>query len=420
MEYKRIFKDGIHLFSGQVGNVIFSLVILIILTRVLTTEQMGMYSLFFMVVSLALVVGLNWTETSIVRHGREEYVISGKVNQSFWARMYIFVPVIIVFTLLFVIFSKQITSYIGIDQRLIILLIVVFLLNGLLNFINRLYQSTDRMKRSAYILLSQKVFYLICLALIYFNVFRTSLTAILILINVSFLLAIIVNIVTFDFGKIMPRVLNKEYLKRIWIYSWPQLIGFPGIYIVNYIDLFVIKRFMTLSDVGVYDIAYAGFTNIAAFIMLMSTVFFPLIVEYRAKKKFGMIKKHVKNTPVFVLAWIVLVVIGLIVSKYIFPLLFSSKYVASVPAFNVLLIASIFYFVSIYLLPIVNAFDLIIYSQIFNLVKAGINIAGDFILVPKMGIIGAAYATMISYFVAMLLSIMLLIIKRKKIFGVSK
>jgi len=412
-----MFKDGIHLFSGQVGTVIVSIASLMILSRILTTEQMGKYSLFLMIVNLALIVGLNWSDSSVVRHGREEYVNTKKINQSFWARMYLFVPVIIVFVLLFALFNKQITAYIGISSNLIILLVVLFVLNGLLNFITYIYQSTDRMKKSAYVLLLQKIFYLACLALLFLNIFKTSLTLVFILINISFLLAVIINLITFDFSKIRPYTFNKEYFKKIWAYSWPQFIGFPGIYIINYVDLFVIKKYMTLSDVGVYNIAYSAFLNVAAFTMIIYVVTMPLIVEYRTKKKFGMIKKHIQKTPLAIFLWAVLAIIGLFISKYIIPLIFSSKYTGSVPSFNILLIASIFYFGAIYLLPIVNAFDLILYSQIFNLIRAGVNIAGDFLLVPKIGIIGAAYATLASYFVGLTLTIMLLVYKKKLIMG---
>jgi O-antigen/teichoic acid export membrane protein len=417
MEYKRIFKDGIHLFAGKLGTVVISLVDMMILARILTTEEMGAYSLALMIVNLALIVGLNWSDTSVVRHGREEYVKRKKINQSFWARIYLFVPVIIIFALAFLIFGKQITDYVGIDHKFIIILIAMFVLNGLLNFINYIYQSTDQMKKSAYVLLSQKIFYLICLATVFFGLIQGNIIVIFLLINISFLLAVIMNIITFDFKKILPYKFSKTYFKRIWSYSWPQLLGFPGIYVINYIDLFVIKKYMALHYVGVYTLAYNVFINITAFIMIMHTIFLPLIVEYRTTRKFDLIGNHIKKTPIFLGCWIILVAIGLLLSNKIIPLIFSNKYIESVPSFEILLIASVFYFISIYLLPIVNAFDLIFYSQIFNLIKAGVNVAADFILVPKMGIIGAAYGTLLSYFTGLCLTIILLIMKRKMIFG---
>jgi O-antigen/teichoic acid export membrane protein len=417
MDYKRIFRDGIHIFAGKVGTAVISFINMMILARIFTVEQMGKYSLFLMIVSLALIVGLNWSDSSVIRHGREEFVKHKKINQSFWARMYLFLPIIIIFSALFIIFKNQIMTYISIDHKLILILIIMFILNGMVNFIISIYQSINQMKKSAYVLFYQKIFYLVFLALIFFNIFKSSITITLTTLNISFFLIIILNLRTFDFRKILPYKFNKKHFKKIWIYCWPQLIGFPGLYVVNYIDLFVIKKYMALSDVGIYNLAYSIFTNITMFIMIIYTVCMPLIVEYRTTKKFHMIRNHFKMAPFFVIAWIILVFAGLLLSKHLVPLLFSSKYVDSVAPFNILLVGSIFYFVSIYLLPISNAFDLVLYAQIINLIKAGVNIVGDLILVPKFGIIGAAYGTAIAYLVAMCLSIMLMIIKRKKILG---
>jgi O-antigen/teichoic acid export membrane protein len=421
MEYKRIFKDGIHLLAGKVGTAIIGLVSLIILARMLTTEDMGKYSLFLMIINLALVLGLNWSDSSVVRHGREEHITNNKVNQTFWARMYLFVPILVTFSILFSIFSRTITNYIGIDSNLVYLVILVFVFNGVLNFINYLYQSTDKMNKSAYVLLSQKIFYLICLGIVLLGVFKANLTVALILLNVSFLLAVIFNIISFDFEKIRPYKFNKAYFKKIWAYSWPQLVGFPGLYAVNYIDIFVIKRYMTLANVGIYNIAYNAFTNISIIIIIIQTLFLPLLVEYRIKKKYGLIKNYVKNIPLYTFYWSIIVVLGLLASKYIIPFVFSTKYTLSVQPFNILLLATICYFVIACLLPLVNAFDYIIYSQIINLIYAGVNIIMDFILVPKMGIIGAAYGTLIAYFIRMVLLISLVYFTRHKILhGVNK
>jgi O-antigen/teichoic acid export membrane protein len=105
----------------------------------------------------------------------------------------------------------------------------------------------------------------------------------LILINLSFLLAIIITSSFFNYNKLLPYKFDKQYFKNIWKYSWPQLIGFPGLYIINYIDLYVIKKYMTLHDVGIYSMAYTGFQTISSILMIFYTIFFPLIVEYKTK-----------------------------------------------------------------------------------------------------------------------------------------
>jgi lipopolysaccharide exporter len=415
MEYRRIFRDGAHLLAGRVGTMLIGVLDLMLLARILSTEEMGKYSLFLMVVNLALIVGLNWSDSSVVRHGREEFTQRKSISQSFWARMYLFIPIIIIISLLLLAFGRQITDYVGIEPGLIYIVITMFALNGLLNFVNSVYQSTDRMKKSAYVQLSQKAIYMLCLGFLFLGYFRADLTIVLILINVSFLLALALNLVFFDFSKIFPYTFHKEYFKRIWSYSWPQLVGFPGLYIVNYIDLFVIKKYMTLRDVGVYSVAYNTFMNISMIIMILYTVFFPIIVEYKTKGRYDLIRKYLGKIPLFTGAWVVIVLVGILISGYALPLIFSAKYAESVPSFNILLVASVFYFVSIVLLPVVNAFDLILYSQIINLVKAIVNIVADFFLVTKIGIIGAAYGTLVSYAIGLVLTLLILYFKRDKI-----
>lgn len=419
MEYRRIFKDGVHLLAGKIGTAVIGAVNLAILARVLTTEEMGIYSLFLMVVNLALVVGLNWSDASIVRHGREEHVTSRKINKSFWARMYLFIPIVLLTTIILLLFRKSITSFIGIGQQLILLVIGVFLLNGILNFINHIYQSTDRMKKSAYVLLSQKALFVLSVGAVVLSGANANLATVLVLINASFLAAVMLNLLFFDFSKVRPYVFDKRYFKKIWDYSWPHFIGFPGLYIINYIDLYTIKRYMTLHDVGVYSMAYNGFIIISGILMVFYTVFFPLIVEYKTKKQHEKIKGYLKNIPLHTGIWVVLVLIGIACSRFVITTVLSMKYVESVAPFNILLIASIAYFITICLLPIVNAFDLIIYAQIFNLVKAGANVIADFTLVPKIGIMGAAYGTLITYTVGLLLTIILIAKKRRAITGVD-
>jgi O-antigen/teichoic acid export membrane protein len=420
MEYERILKAGSNLFIGKIGTVIIGFVNLIILTRIFTIEEMGKYSLFLMVVNLALTVGLNWSDASIVRHGREEYVNSKKINKSFWARFYLFFPFLIFFVLLFIIFSKKISNFIGIDHGLIVLVISMFVLYGLINYFIYIFQSIDQMKKSAYVLFFQKLIYLLCLIPIFFQIFNVKLSLVLIMINLSFLIILIVNLIRFDYKIISPYHFDKTYFKKIWSFSWPQLLGFSGLYVINYVDLYFIRKYMTLSDVGIYSIAYGGFVIIIGIVHLMNTLFMPLIVEYKTNKNFNLIKSYMRKIPLLSLGWIFLVALGLMISKFVIPLFFSVKYVAAISPFNILLITSIFSFISICLLPIINAFDLIIHIQVINLITAIINILGNIMLVPKIGLIGAAYATMIALFISLLLKLILVYYKKNIIFGVSK
>jgi stage V sporulation protein B len=175
---------------------------------------------------------------------------------------------------------------------------------------------------------------------------------------------------------------------------------------------------MTLSDVGTYDVAYKAYGIITGLILVINTLFLPLIVEYRYKRRYDLIRKYLVKIPLFSLGWAALVAVGLLFSKYAISVLFSSKYINSIPPFNILLIGTIIVFISTCLTPIINAYDYIIYHQLINLVMAAINLALDFILIPKIGIIGGAYATVTALIVSFILKGILVFIKRKEILEV--
>jgi len=417
MEFKRFRRDASSMFAGKVGTILVNLLNLVILARILTVEDMGRYSLFLMVVNLALMLGLNWSDSSIIRHGREEFVRRGKINQSFWARMYLFGGFLVFFTLLFIVFSGPISHYIGISTPLIILVIGVFWLNGLLNAVYNFYQSIDQMKKSAYVLFIQRLSYLLLLGLMFVVPFSSKLVVSMIFLNLSFLAAVLINLFYFRFDLIKPYKFRADYLKKIWKYSWPQLVGFSGLYIIEYIDLYMINRYMSVADVGIYSIAYNGFLMLNRVIMLLYVVAFPLIVEYKTKSNFERIKKFLQAVPLMQLAWLVLVLVGISVSGLAVRLFFSEKYMAAVPSLNILLVCSMFYFGSICFLPLVNAFDLILYHQIINIGAAVVNIIGDYMLIPIFGIAGAAYGTLIASFLSMVMTLALVTLNRKKILG---
>lgn len=402
---------------GRLGTAVISLLSLMILSRILSTEEMGVYQIALMVINLALILGLNWSDSSIIRHGREEFVNSGRINLSFWARSYIFIPVMLFFCLTFIFFGGQITRYIGVAKPIIYLIIGIFVLTGIINSLSFLFQSIDRMGHAAYILLLQKIFYIIGLCLIYSGIITSGILPIFLIMNISFILALTAYIFLFDFHLILPYKLDRRQFRRIWSYSWPQLIGFSGLYVINYIDLYVIKNFMTLHDVGVYSIAYNGFTMIGGFIMLVHTIFLPLIVEYRSKSMYGNIRKYLQLVPIASSLFAAGAMIGVFFSPFIVAFVFSDKYVEAIPSFNILLITSSLYFASVCLLPVINAYDFIIYSQVFNIARAVINAVLDFIWVPRIGIEGAAYATLVAYALGLILSIALLFYKKKSIFA---
>jgi len=414
MRYRRMLDDAGHLLTGQAGNIITGLASTVLLAKLLSVEDMGRYSLFFVVVSLAISLGFSWSDTSVVRHGREEYMKRGRINRSFWARSYIFLPVAAAFVLLFILLGERIAGFIGVSTSFLPFLISIFVLNGSLNFLEKIFRSIGLFRRSAYVLLMQKALFLVSLILMAAGTIPATLMTVVFMFMASLLISFLVNLRGLDRKVFMPHEFDKQQFRKIWDYSWPHLIGFSGLYLVNNIDLLVIRQFLDLESVGIYNVAYRGFAILTGLIMVMHTVFLPYIVECRAKGRRDEVDGYIDRAPLMASGWLALVVIGIFGSGMVVRLLFSEKYLQAVPSLNILLVSTAFYFISIYMLPVINAFDLVIFSQAFNLLKSGINVIGDILLVPKVGIIGAAYSTMIAYALSSVLSVALVMTMRRR------
>ncbi len=410
----------LNMFLGTIGANLFGFLNLSLLSRILTKETMGTYSLFLMIVNLGLLIGVSWADSSLVRYGREEFTKTGQINNSFNSRFTFFIIGSTIVSIGYIIFNERIAFYLNLDKKIILLIISTFILNGLSGLLISILQATGRMKISAYITLFQKGVFSVFLLLIFFGVLPSFFEYVLVTFAISFLFVIIWGIFQIQFALIKPfLVTKKETLRKFWNFSWPQLIGFSGLYVTNYIDLFVIKKYLSLDDVGRYSVVYNLFNVMCGIIMVLYTVFLPIIVEKKTKNQLNEIKRYFNSLWFYVFCWSLVAFICITFSDNIIILIFSEKYIDSSATFTVLLVATIFYFIKIYLMPIMHAWDFMLLFQTFNIITGMINAVIDFLLVPKIGIIGAAYGTLISFSIISCFIFAYIKIKENKLFKLS-
>ena len=195
----------------------------------------------------------------------------------------------------------------------------------------------------------------------------------------------------------LKRNAKKKIRRELFSYSWPLI--FLGLLtgLLPNIDSFVIGYVKGASDVGIYNAALL----ISGFMIFVPTLFirlfFPLITREFSKQKFDVIKELSKQIQ----KWIFIVNLPLLVLMVIFPgvfinLLFGAQYLGAENALRFLAIAFFFSSLSMIfssLISMVGKSKLILLNTIIFSVS---NLVLNLILVPKYGISGAAFATMIS------------------------
>ena len=197
--------------------------------------------------------------------------------------------------------------------------------------------------------------------------------------------------------------LNKKLSIILSKQGMPLMLSAVVVILYLKIDQMIIAYLMDNDSVGIYSAASRISELFYALPVIISNVFFPKIVEFR---KDVSKRNHILDQMHFnIILSTVLLAIGISVfSDRIILMLYGEAYIESGGILSVyawslcfmgLLVGS-----SKYLL-VIGRNDIIFKRSIYGLVS---NVILNFLLIPTYGILGAAYATLISYFIASYLS----------------
>ena len=181
--------------------------------------------------------------------------------------------------------------------------------------------------------------------------------------------------------------------KQMLHYSLPLVPSSIFVLVANYIDRIAIKSLMTLSDVGVYGIGFrfASVVNLA--MVGFYSALTPLIYQYHQKES---TPKELARIFRYCLSGTIPLIIGIsLFSKEILWIFTTPEYYAAWTVIPILAGSSVLIRMYVFApgLDIAKKTKTI---ALINMIAAGVNGALNFLLIPFMGINGAAVATLIS------------------------
>ncbi|MFA6513908.1 MAG: flippase [Patescibacteria group bacterium] len=205
---------------------------------------------------------------------------------------------------------------------------------------------------------------------------------------------------------------KKDLAKEIWRDSWPLMLSSAAAFIYLKIDQVMVGKIMGDSAVGIYA-AGVKITEIFYFLPgIICGSLFPAIVNARNTNK-DLYYRRLKNFYFLLgsLGFLVAAPIAFF-AKPIISIIFGSEYLAAIPVLQIYIWSSIGLFLAAaagqQLMAENRSKDIFLVNFISMIINVGLN----FILIPKLGIIGAAVATLITYFVT---PTWMLFLKRKNI-----
>jgi len=195
---------------------------------------------------------------------------------------------------------------------------------------------------------------------------------------------------------------NFTIIKKLLFDSWPFIFSAFAVVIYMKIDIIMIKSMLDNNAVGQYTVGIR-FSEVWSFIpVVVSASLFPAIIN--AKMNQQLYRKRLENLYMLMI-WIAIpiaIVVALFSNKII-TFFFGNQYLDAIEVLQIHIWSNVFIFLLVASGKWFIAENYGIHALLRNISGATVNILLNYLLLPKYGIVGAAYATLISYAIAALL-----------------
>ena len=391
---KSFFKQFFHLATGAGINLIIGVFTTPIITRLVNPIEYGQLSLFNTYSSIAVMIFVLGLDQSIVRFyyskDDEKYKKSLVQTSISISLLLAVIGIIAIFCIRFFV-----PSLFGFDN----LIVISFCINIIVLILNRFSMLILRLKYKTVSYSSMNVLS----KLLYISI---TIIAALIIRNHYIYILVFATIVSVAVSTIVCLALERETWKRIQSsvkinktellkYGIPLMIS-SGIFIAfQATDKLCIKHFETYSEVGIYSSAQSLMSVFAIVQTTFNTLWAPKSIQHYESNKEDLAYYSRMNAIITVLMFSF--GCAIIAFKDIFILMLGESYRSSSSVIPFLMLNPIMYTISETTIVGLNITKRSNYQVIITAISCIANVVGNFLLIPLIGIKGAAVSTGLSY-----------------------
>lgn len=193
--------------------------------------------------------------------------------------------------------------------------------------------------------------------------------------------------------------------KELFTFGIPVIFTGVGGKIISHFDVLVLTGLVSLAQVGVYNAILPTALLFLFFPRAITAILFPMISELWGKKDFRKISEGMSFIYTYSFVMIIPAIVPIFIfSEFFITTLFGADYAAGVLPFRILLIGVLMYIITAINNAAISGIGRPKVVTKIVLLSALINLTFNLILIPFLGIIGAAIATSASYILSMILS----------------
>ncbi|MFH1391567.1 MAG: oligosaccharide flippase family protein, partial [Candidatus Diapherotrites archaeon] len=200
------------------------------------------------------------------------------------------------------------------------------------------------------------------------------------------------------------QIINPDFIKEIFLSSTPFWFMVMIVAVYFSTDIFMISFLLGEKAVGFYS---AAFKPLAATILIAGSVvaaLYPKLSRQYAESAAKLKKTFIASFKILLMASIPLTIATILFAGQITDVLYGSGFGPTKEVFLVLGVLPVLLFVNMLLATTMNAVDRQKTNMLNALAITILNIALNFVLITEFGLIGAAYATIASQILFLVLS----------------
>lgn len=397
-DLKNAFGNYSVLAVSQIVAAFFSLASVWFATRYLGTEGYGGI-VAIIAASQVVQIFVNWSAASVIRFSTEEFVATGEINKSFWSRIFIFAPN----TLLLLISSPWWFPYLAklltLPMETFWLVILHFLVLAFWIHVQFALQGAKLPRIQAVLIAVERFLIFSVLGGLFFIGELTWLTALWAYISASVLM---VFVGLWHLRSLLSWKISfdADWLKRMLKFSIPLIpFSLVGYFSSSYLDAIFITQYFSKSDLGIYNIASQVTGILMQFPTLVGALLLPWFVTLQSGKQDSMMKSYMEDIlPLITLLCEFVFIFIIACAYYLLPLIFGAELIESS---RILLILGVSAVIGLPHLmgygSFINAVSATYIGTAMAIVGAVVNLTANAFLIPRYGLIGCAWATVLAY-----------------------
>jgi len=367
----------------------------LLIAKFLAPEVFGSYSLSLMIVYFFTALLIGSSQTPFIVYASEELQETNKINKTLTVRLVILAFSIGFFTLLSLLFINPLSQFAAITKTQYLFLFFAYVGMGIRYFFETIFLGLNKRLHHALYGIANGIISVILILVLYFY-FTLSLENIFLVLLVAPLSAALIMLPKLEFDKLLPLSFDKALFKKMLGYTKWTMMGGTAVYFISWGDNLVLRYFVSLGDIGTYNLGYQVFKGMVILIGVNKAYFLPFIshnINDASKIRRYLYNKRYK---IFALGSVALVALMLLLPK-VFIAIYGNEYKDAIPVILTLLVAAFFVLYRSFYMVLFDALKRYKFTQLSSVVFVTINLILDVIFVMHFGMIGAAIATTITY-----------------------